>query len=153
MGRQVRIYNRLTEQLAQAGAECVVVSSIAGHFCIDAFKARSSLPVVDLLAEVDQAVKLRGLERVGILGTRTVMETRFYAALSNAGHYAQGHALDQVHEAYVAMAAAGELPMISGPFFTRSVTGLFVLPKLTRSCWAGPILRWFTPRALGRSGR
>ena len=32
---QVQIYNRLTERLARAGAECVVVSSIAGHFCID----------------------------------------------------------------------------------------------------------------------
>ena len=107
---QVQIYNRLTERLARAGAECVVVSSIAGHFCIDAFKARSPLPVVDLLAEVDQAVKLRGLERVGILGTRTVMETRFYAALSNAEVITpQGRALDQVHEAYVAMAAAGEV--------------------------------------------
>ena len=76
MGRpRSSIYNRLTERLARAGAECVVVSP-SRVICIDAFKARSSLPVVDLLAEVDQAVKLRGLERVGILGTRTVMETR-----------------------------------------------------------------------------
>jgi len=38
------------------------------------------------------------------------METRFYAALSNAEVVTpQGRALDQVHEAYVAMAAAGEV--------------------------------------------
>lgn len=107
---QVQIYNRLTERLARAGAECVVVSSIAGHFCIDAFKRCSQLPVIDLLAEVDQAVKYRGLERVGILGTRTVMETRFYSALSTAEVVTpQGRALDRVHEAYVSMAAAGQV--------------------------------------------
>lgn len=77
---QVRVYNRLTNRLALAGAECVVVTSIAGHFCIDAFKERSPLPVIDLLREVDEAISQRRLERVGLLGTRTVMERIFIPA-------------------------------------------------------------------------
>ena len=80
---QVAIYTRLTNRLVAAGAECVVVTSIAGHFCIDAFKAASSLPVVDMISEVGRAIEKRGLKRIGILGTRAVMETRFYGGVAS----------------------------------------------------------------------
>ena len=80
---QVTIYTRLTNRLVVAGAECVVVTSIAGHFCIDAFRAASSLPVVDMISEVGQAIEKRGLKRIGILGTRAVMETRFYGGVAS----------------------------------------------------------------------
>ena len=79
---QVAIYMRLTNRLVAAGAGCVVVTSIAGHFCIDAFKAASPLPVVDMISEVGRAIERRGLKRIGILGTRTVMETRFYGGVA-----------------------------------------------------------------------
>ena len=52
---QVEIYTRLTDRLALAGAECVVITSIAGHFCIDTFKEISPLNVVDMLTEVNEA--------------------------------------------------------------------------------------------------
>ena len=107
---QVAIYNRLTSRLASAGANCVVITSIAGHFCIDTFKENSPLHVIDLLTEVDEAIKSRELKRVGILGTQTVMETRFYSGISTAEVIApNGKALNDVHAAYVAMAAAGKV--------------------------------------------
>jgi aspartate racemase len=62
---QVAIYTRLTNRLVAVGAECVVVTSIAGHFCIDAFKAVSPLPVVDMiprLAGPSKRVALSGSE-------------------------------------------------------------------------------------------
>jgi aspartate racemase len=105
---QVAIYMRLTKRLAAAGAECVVVTSIAGHFCIEAFKAVSPLPVVDMIAEVNLAIAQRGFGRIGILGTRTVMETRFYGGVSTATIVPpEGQDLDDVHHAYVTMASSG----------------------------------------------
>jgi len=105
---QVAIYTRLTNRLVAAGAECVVVTSIAGHFCIDAFKAVSALPVIDMISEVGRAVDKRGLKRIGILGTRTVMETRFYGGVTSAEIIPPGgQDLDDVHQAYVTMAASG----------------------------------------------
>ena len=105
---QVAIYRRLTNRLVAAGAECVVVTSIAGHFCIDAFKATSPLPVVDMISEVGQAIEKRGLKRIGIIGTRTVMETRFYGGVPGVEIIPpSGKDLDDVHQAYVAMAASG----------------------------------------------
>jgi aspartate racemase len=105
---QTDIYLRLTNRLVAAGAECVCVTSIAGHFCIDAFKAVSPLPIVDMVSEVSLAIESRGLKRIGILGTRTVMETRFYGQIRSAEIVPpSGPDLDAVHEAYVAMATAG----------------------------------------------
>jgi aspartate racemase len=105
---QVAIYMKLTNRLAAAGAGCVAVTSIAGHFCIDAFRASSPLPVVDLISEVDKAIGKSGYERIGILGTRTVMETRFYGAISRATIIPPGGPdLDDVHQAYATMATSG----------------------------------------------
>ena len=63
---QIAIYQRLTDQLVAAGAGCVVVTSIAGHFCIDGFKDVSPLPVVDMIAEVRAAIEARGIKRIEI---------------------------------------------------------------------------------------
>src|SRR5215472_1818985 len=105
---QTAIYRRLTERLISAGADCVAVTSIAGHFCIDDFKAVSQLPVVDLITEVSRAIEKRGLKRIGILGTRTVMETRFYGRIASAEVIPPREPdLDNVHQAYISVAASG----------------------------------------------
>ena len=107
---QVAIYQRLTDRLVAAGAGCVVVTSIAGHFCIGPFKEVSPLPVIDMLREVEAAVAARGLKRVGILGTKTVMESRFYGGIATAEVVPpKGSLLDDVHTAYVTMATAGQV--------------------------------------------
>jgi aspartate racemase len=86
----------------------VVVTSIAGHFCINTFKAVAPLPVIDLIEQVDHEIAARGLHRIGVLGTRTVMETGIYGRIKAAALVAPtGVELDAVHAAYVAMAAAG----------------------------------------------
>ena len=104
---QVDIYLRLTERLQRAGIEQLAVTSIAGHFCIDAFKAVSPVPVIDLLEVIRIEVKRRSLRRVGLLGTRVVMESRFYGVLDGVEVIAPVQDLTEVHEAYVAMASAG----------------------------------------------
>src|SRR5580692_2634841 len=105
---QTAIYTRLTKRLVSAGAECVCVTSIAGHFCIDDFKAVSPLPVVDLIAEVSRAIETRGLKRIGIIGTRTVMETRFYGRIASAEIVPPNKPdVDDVHQAYISLATSG----------------------------------------------
>jgi aspartate racemase len=106
VAEQIAIYMKLTKRLQAAGAECVVVTSIAGHFCIKPFIALSPLPVVNMISEVDKAITQRGLKRIGILGTRTVMETKLYGSVTAAEILPpRDKDLDAVHEAYVAMAA------------------------------------------------
>jgi aspartate racemase len=104
---QVAIYRRLTDRLQAAGARAVAVTSVAGHFCIEAFKPVSPLPVIDLLVEVDRAIERKGLHRVGIIGTRAAMESGLYGSVRHAQVVApMGDMLRRVHDAYVAMAIA-----------------------------------------------
>jgi aspartate racemase len=123
---QVAIFMRLTNRLAVAGAECVAITSIAGHFCIDAFKASSVLPVVDMISEVNRAIGQRGFERIGILGTRTVMETCLYGGLPSVEVVPPGgRDLEDVHQAYVAMAASGIVTDAQRAVFAAASKQLF----------------------------
>jgi aspartate racemase len=104
---QVEIYRQLTERLQRSGVERIAITSIAGHFCIEAFKEVSPVPVIDLLDVVKLEVRRRGFKRIGLLGTRVVMETRFYGVLDDVEVIAPMNDLLEVHEAYVSMASAG----------------------------------------------
>jgi aspartate racemase len=104
---QVEIYQQLTIRLQRAGIEQVAVTSIAGHFCIDAFKETSPVPVIDLLDVVKREIKRRDFKKVGLLGTRVVMQTHFYGVLEGVEVIAPAQDLQEVHDAYVSMASAG----------------------------------------------
>ena len=122
---QVAIYRRLADRLTAAGTDCVVVTSIAGHFCIESFKQVSPLPVIDLLTEVDKAVLQRGFGRLGILGTATVMKTQFYGGLTSAQVVPpDGELFDAVHEAYVTIATSGRVTEDERAVFDRAVRSL-----------------------------
>ena len=106
---QCAIYGRLSDRLVDAGAGCVVITSIAGHFCIDLFAANSPLPVVDLTKSLRNGLNARGLERVGILGTGTVMSSGVYGKLAPVEMIAPaGEGLARVHDAYVTLAQTGQ---------------------------------------------
>jgi aspartate racemase len=117
---QVDIYLRLTERLKRAGIARIAVTSIAGHFCINAFKAVSPVPVIDLLDVIQLEVKRRGLRRVGLLGTRVVMESHFYGVLDGVEVVAPVNDLMEVHDAYVAMAVAGVATPAQRDVFMRA---------------------------------
>jgi aspartate racemase len=104
---QVDIYVSLADRLQKCGVERLAVTSIAGHFCIRQFMVVSPIPVIDLLDTVRREVIRRGYKRLGLLGTRVVMETRFYGALEPAQVIAPVEMVSEVHNAYVAMATAG----------------------------------------------
>ena len=46
-GAQAREFERIARQLAGAGAEAVVITSMGGHFCAEAFAAISPLPLIE----------------------------------------------------------------------------------------------------------
>ena len=107
---QAAVFLRLAERLQAVGADITVITSIAGHFCIEDLKRISPLPVIDMIEEVDRDLEQRGLERVGVLGTRMAMETGLYGRVRAAHLLAPaGDELDAVHEAYATMAAAGKV--------------------------------------------
>jgi aspartate racemase len=118
---QAEIFARLTERLALAGAAFVAVTSIAGHFCRHEFAARSPLPVVDMIDTVGAHVQALGLRRIGILGTKTVMQSHFYGGIATADIIAPSAGdLDEVHKAYVAIATAGTVTPAQRDVFEKA---------------------------------
>lgn len=105
---QAAEFNRVTGQLAAAGAEIVAITSMGGHFCAREFAALSPLPMISGPDSVADHLKQQGIRRVGILGTRVVMQTCLYGALSELEPIAPvGDELSWVNEDYIAMAVAG----------------------------------------------
>jgi len=108
--KQAEIFAALILRLKAAGAQLAAVTSMGGHFCIGELLPISPLPILNGIPEVDAEVKRGRFKSVGIIGTRMVMETRLYGAISSATVVApRGAELEEVDANYAAMAAAGRL--------------------------------------------
>lgn len=105
---QATEYLRVTRQLAAAGATAVAITSMGGHFCVREFAAISPLPIINGPLAVADRLKSLGLRRIGILGTRVVMQTALYGSLRDLDPVApSGALLQQVNDDYIAIAIAG----------------------------------------------
>jgi len=108
----------LLRRLAAAGAELAALTSMGGHFCIRELEAISPLPILNAIPHVAAEIKRQQFKTVGILGTRMVMETRLYGAISAATVVVpQGAALAEVHKNYAEMATAGRVSEAQRRFF------------------------------------
>jgi len=72
-----------------------------------------------MLEIVRTKIKQRGLRRVGLLGTRLVMESQFYGVLDGVEVISPVNLLE-VHNAYVSMAAAGTATPENREVFMRT---------------------------------
>jgi aspartate racemase len=108
-GKQAQAFAPLLRRLEAAGAQAAAITSMGGHFCVRELAARSPLPLLNAIPEVDAAVQRQNFKTVGILGTRMVMETRLYGLSSAAVVVPAGDLFDEVHKNYGEMAAAGRV--------------------------------------------
>jgi len=106
---QAHIFAALIGRLAAAGAIAAAITSMGGHFCIRELEAISPLPLVNGVVAVNAAIANKGFKRVGVIGTRTVMETRLYGAVSAEVVAPAGGDLNEVHQAYIDMAISGRV--------------------------------------------
>ena len=79
----------------------------AGHFCIKELEAISTLPVINAIPALDAYFTSHGIARVGVLGTRAVMESKLYGISSVEVVIPAPEELSTAHAAYTAMAIAG----------------------------------------------
>jgi aspartate racemase len=117
---QAAAFVRLTRRLQAAGADIVVVTSIAGHFCIREFEAVSPLPVLSIIPAVRAKLERLGLSRVGLIGTRVAMVSRLYGGLTGFDVRLPGGAdLDATDREYLDMAMSGGVTGHHREFFFR----------------------------------
>ena len=101
---QARVYLDFTRSLQAGGADAVVISSIAGHFCLSEFELLSPLPVISILPALEAEFRARNILRIGLL------ESRLFGGINGAEVIIpEGEQLDLVHEDYMDMAVSGSV--------------------------------------------
>jgi len=74
------------QKLEAAGADLILIATNTMHLVFDQVQASVQTPMLSLLDAVAEAILARGLETVGLLGTRFTMEKAFYQdALARRG--------------------------------------------------------------------
>lgn len=108
--KQAEIFARLVHRLKGAGAAAAAITSMGGHFCVKELEAISPLPILNGLPAVDAAIARSKLKRVGIIGTRNVMESGLYGSIVSAEVVApEGEERDRVAQCYGDMATIGRV--------------------------------------------
>jgi len=107
---QAAIFAGLIERMKKAGAEVAAVTSMGGHFCINELLPISPLPLVHGIQAVSASIAKSSRKKIGVMGTRLVMETKLYGSISSAELIApDGERFGQVGDAYSAMAGIGKV--------------------------------------------
>ena len=104
---QAEIFARQIDQLKGAGCDCVALTSLGAHYCVEELNALSSLPVVSGVAPLDAYFAAERLGTVGLLGTRVVMRTRLYGQLELTRAVALDDEIDTLGQTYQDIAVAG----------------------------------------------
>ncbi len=104
---QSKSYARLIDRLKAAGADCVAITSLGGHFCYDETVKLSSLPLISAVKPLDDYFVAKGIRKVGLLGTRVVMKTKLYGQLQQTQSVALEDEIETLGQAYQDMAVSG----------------------------------------------
>jgi aspartate racemase len=104
---QATIFARFVDQLRAGGCDAVALTSIGGHFCIAELEALSALPLMSAIPALHRHFAALGVARIGVLGTRAVMESRLYGVTSVDVAILPPDELAIAHSTYIAMAITG----------------------------------------------
>jgi aspartate racemase len=89
-------------QMAAGGAEMTAMVAITPHICVPQFLPLSPLPLIDMVEEVANAVRAKGLKRVALLGTRFTIESRMFGRLAGVEIVMpKPDEVDFIHNAYL----------------------------------------------------
>jgi aspartate racemase len=64
--------------LADAGADFAIISANTPHLAFDEVCRRSPIPLISIVEAAAQATKTKGLNKVGLMGTRFTMKARLF---------------------------------------------------------------------------
>jgi aspartate racemase len=121
---QAAIFAGYIDRLKAGGCAAVALTSMGAHFCIEDLAPISSLPLISGLTALEGYFSTTGIERVGVLGTRAVMESRLYGLSTVEVVSLSADEMQAVHAHYVAMAVSGRVTPEQRTFFDNAATQL-----------------------------
>jgi aspartate racemase len=91
----------LIESTAAGGAEMAAIVAVTPHICAAELAALSPLPLIDMVSEVADAIRVRGLKRVALFGTRSTVESRMFGRLGVDVIMPRPDEIDRIHNTYL----------------------------------------------------
>lgn len=96
-----RYLNGFIESMAAGGAEMAAIVAVTPHICTAQLAPLLAIPLIDMVSEVAQAVRARGLKRVALFGTRSTVESRMFGRLGVDVVMPRPDEIDVIHNAYL----------------------------------------------------
>ena len=128
----------LVRSLQAAGAGVAAISAVTPHVCIDELAAASPIPIVNLLLAIDIELRERAMRRVALCGTRFVIETDLFGALSSAEvARPKPEEIDEIHAIYSELAQSGKATAAQRERLTRLANLLFERERIDAIVLAG----------------
>jgi aspartate racemase len=116
-------------RLERGGAEFLVICTNTMHKLVDEMKTALYIPILHIADATAAAIRLRGLDTVGLLGTRFTMEEDFYA-----GRLTEEHSLkvivpeergrEKVHRIIYEELVKGEIRDVSRQIYLEVINDL-----------------------------
>jgi aspartate racemase len=93
--------NGLIKSMAAGGAEFTAIVAATPHICAAELTRISPLPLIDMVSEIAEAVRLRGLRRIALFGTRSTVESRMFGRLGVGVVMPKPDEIDFIHSTYL----------------------------------------------------
>ena len=101
--------NKYIRRMKAAEAEMAVIPAITPLYCAKELGATSALPIVSMIDPLNRELAARKARRIAIFGTRFVIESDLFGALSEMEVVRPApDEVDLIHKTYVDLAATGE---------------------------------------------
>lgn len=72
------ILGKAATNLEKAGADCIMIGANTMHKVFDKIKSGTNIPMINVAEAVADKISKRGLNKVGLLGTKYTMQMPFY---------------------------------------------------------------------------
>jgi aspartate racemase len=105
-----RYLNGFIEQLAAGGAELTAIVAITPHICAPQLVKLSRLPLIDMVSEVDAAVRARSWKRVALFGTKSTVGSKMFGRLGVDVVMPKPDEIERIHDAYIDVVYGRDTP-------------------------------------------
>lgn len=97
----------LARELERAGADVLAICAVTPHLCAPELAEQLNTPLVDLVSVVQAEVQRRGFQRVALLGTHMVVESRLFGRLPVAVAPSDASRVQRIHDLYTSIVRRG----------------------------------------------
>jgi len=150
-GKLTTIMIKISKKLENAGCAAIFICSNTMHKIADEIEARLSIPLIHVVDATAEAIKKKGIKKVGLLGTRFTMEGGFYVERLSKKHglhvllpekkerdyihhtiyneFAQGKFLEETKEKYLAIIQNLKQSEVEGIILGCTEIPMLIKPK------------------------